>query len=394
MSDRRHPDLNDHLADALRRRSDRLVDHWIHWITAEIALRPTRMLPREAIRNNMPPVIRAIAEFLRTPVELVRDRIEDDLTVHAKVRHDQGYDIEELLAEYHGLERIVIDAVLEALEEYPGDPDRMEIARIFLRLREGLAAIAGVTVSIYRQTDVEHERELHRQLEEYVRAITHELKAPLQSITAGAGMLEEAEIAARPEERRRYLELIHSGIRRALRLIDDIRTLALSESAQRQHRWQPLPAIVDTVLNEVWGMAAERDVHIEVERPLPGIDVAPTPVEIGLMNLVTNAIKYSDPEKDERWVRIRVRPTGDEAMDRWEVRVSDNGLGIPDRLQPQVFERHFRAHPGVDEGTGLGLAITRQVIEQMGGRVDFESEEGSGSNFWFVVPGLESGVGE
>jgi signal transduction histidine kinase len=132
-------------------------------------------------------------------------------------------------------------------------------------------------------------------------------------------------------------------------------------------------------------LARKHDVQVSVTRPLPRINVDLTRVEIALVNLISNAIKYSDPEKPDRRIDIdveRVDPDGN----RWEVRVSDNGLGIPENVQPQIFERHFRAHPGRGEGTGLGLAITRQLIEQAGGQVWFESTAGEGSTFHVVVP--------
>jgi signal transduction histidine kinase len=125
---------------------------------------------------------------------------------------------------------------------------------------------------------------------------------------------------------------------------------------------------------------------MDVVQPLPTIDVDTTRVGIALVNLVSNAIKYSDPEKPERWVRVSVERAEPKEAHLWKVTVSDNGLGIPNAFQPQVFERHFRAHPDAAEGTGLGLAITRQVIEQGGGRLWFESEEGKGSAFHFTIP--------
>ncbi|MDP9122472.1 MAG: ATP-binding protein, partial [Acidobacteriota bacterium] len=100
-----------------------------------------------------------------------------------------------------------------------------------------------------------------------------------------------------------------------------------------------------------------------------------------LINLIGNAIKYSDPAKSDRWVRIGFR----REEGYWRISVSDNGVGIPDAMHNLVFEQFVRAHPEVADGTGLGLAIAREAVSQMGGRIWLESEAGTGTAFHFTV---------
>lgn len=387
MSGSRSRSLADHLADEIREQADTLVETWIDWIVRRGSVRPARMLPRDAIRDHIPSVIRGIAEALRVPTEAVTAEVRNALRTHARLRHDQGYDIEELLEEYRGLDAIVRERIMAALERYSGELEPMEVGRLFCRLSDGMSTMARITVAVYRETEVAHRRELHEQLEDYVRTITHELKQPINAITAGAGMLDEDGVVSRPDQRRRYVDVIRRGIDRAMDLIEDIRTLALVEGAEQDEEWRPASSSVALVLEQFEDQARKRDVRLEVARPLPEVDVDSTRLEIALVNLVSNAIKYSDPEKDDRWVRIEMEQVASDGPQRWEVRVVDNGLGIPEAVQPQVFERHFRAHPRVGQGTGLGLAISRRVMEQGGGRMWFESEEGVGSTFHVVLPG-------
>jgi signal transduction histidine kinase len=105
-------------------------------------------------------------------------------------------------------------------------------------------------------------------------------------------------------------------------------------------------------------------------------------VELALINLVSNAIKYSDPEEEDRWVRLGVQRHEDAF---WRISVADNGLGIPEEMQDLVFEQFVRAHPGVADGTGLGLAISQAAVEQIGGRIWLDSEPGVGTTFHFTV---------
>ena len=129
-------------------------------------------------------------------------------------------------------------------------------------------------------------------------------------------------------------------------------------------------------------MAGEREVRIEVREPIPDVQVDATRVELALINLIGNAIKYSDPEEDDRWVRVGVQRQED---GHWRISVSDNGLGIPEEMQALVFEQFVRAHPEVADGTGLGLSIVRTAVEQIGGRIWLESENGTGTAFHLTV---------
>jgi len=375
--------LYDHFASAIHERADEIVEEWIEWIIDGASIRPARMLPREAIRDHIPEVVRAVAEALRGPPEVVNEAL-NALKTHARLRYDQGYDIQELLKEYEGLARIIGDCLMQTLERYPEEADALDVGRVFLRLTQALAVVSDFTVGIYRAAEVEQKRELHQQLEDYIRTITHELKQPLHVIAAGAGML--AEEGASDERRQRYVEMIRRGIDRSASLIEDIRTLVLYEGAQQQQAWQLLETSVNLVLREMTRQAEANGVRIDVQDPLPKVNTNTTRVEIALVNLLSNAIKYSDADKAERWVRIEVEQAGPEEACRWEIIVRDNGLGIPKHVQPQIFERHFRAHPSVEEGTGLGLSITRRVVEQGGGSIWFESEPGEGSTFHVVIP--------
>ena len=114
---------------------------------------------------------------------------------------------------------------------------------------------------------------------------------------------------------------------------------------------------------------------------IPDVQVDATRVELVLINLIGNAIKYSDPAKYDRWVRVGTRH--EDSV--WRISVADNGVGIPTEMQDLVFEQFVRAHPGVADGTGLGLAIAREAVVQMGGTIGLDSTPGSGSTFYFTV---------
>ena len=107
----------------------------------------------------------------------------------------------------------------------------------------------------------------------------------------------------------------------------------------------------------------------------------PARIEQVLINLISNAIKYS-PEAGE--IRINVETTANEL----KVFVHDSGIGIPAASLSRVFDFYFRAHQHDKrfKGTGLGLYISKQIINQHNGEIGVSSEEGKGSSFWFTLP--------
>jgi signal transduction histidine kinase len=144
------------------------------------------------------------------------------------------------------------------------------------------------------------------------------------------------------------------------------------------------------VIRQLREMAAARGVEVRVDAGLPEVEVNAAAVELCLSNYVSNAIKYSDPAKPERWVRVCGRIEGEPGSPGCAlvVEVRDNGLGVPDDARDRLFQRFFRAHGGTVtgvEGTGLGLSIVRETVEALGGRAWAEFAD-AGSMFALSLP--------
>jgi signal transduction histidine kinase len=150
-----------------------------------------------------------------------------------------------------------------------------------------------------------------------------------------------------------------------------------------------LPNAAAEVARQLRESARAHGVEIRLD-DLPAIDVSAAAFELCLSNLLANAIKYSDPSKDKRWVEVRARVTKpDDGLEaETVVEVHDNGLGVPEDKRANLFERFFRAHEESNkaiEGTGLGLSIVRETVTSLGGRAwaDFRDD---GTTFFFTMP--------
>jgi signal transduction histidine kinase len=111
-------------------------------------------------------------------------------------------------------------------------------------------------------------------------------------------------------------------------------------------------------------------------------------LELVILNLVSNAIKYCDPAKADRTVEIAASVGGDGGC---AIAVRDNGLGIAEADQTAIFDRFFRAHAYLDDefgvnGTGLGLAIVAECVRELGASIACDSTPGVGSTFTVTLP--------
>lgn len=227
-------------------------------------------------------------------------------------------------------------------------------------------------------------------LETFNRALAHEIRNPLGAAASASYVLQDHSVSADPEQRRRFLNIIQRSIDRASDLVDDLSTvLSRYGSAPTEPRRRALATVIKDARFEVAPAAHQAGIALDAANADSDVLVDASRVSLVLANLLWNAIKYSDPRKPERWVRVGVQAAGDGL---WHCAVADNGLGIPEADQPRIFDRFHRAHADTAPGSGLGLAICREAVSQMGGRIWFESVPLEGSTFSFTFPAMQMSI--
>jgi two-component system sensor histidine kinase BaeS len=209
--------------------------------------------------------------------------------------------------------------------------------------------------------------------------VSHELRTPLtvvqgniEAILDGVHQADEAHLSAILEETRVL------G-----RLVDDLRTVALSESGSLPLHREPTDlSIVATDAVGSFRAAAESAgvaLGLEIADDIPLLEVDPVRIREVLVNLVANALRHT-PAGGSIAVDARV----DEGAHSAVVTVRDTGSGIEPDLLPHVFDRFAKG--AASKGSGLGLAIARGLVEAHGGSIDVESAPGGGSTFRFRIP--------
>ena len=275
---------------------------------------------------------------------------------------------------------------LKPLDDITREIDAIDAASSFRRLRAGGSddEIGRLIRAFNSLTD-----RVHRLLESqraFLSDASHELKTPLTVVQTEIEMLGmNPNLNAADRENLRDLQ---AEVERATTLATDLIVLARLESAEAG---SPNGAFdVDAVLTETAArmapLAKSRGVRMDV-RPECGAAVEGRPDSLGraIANLVENAVKYADPRKDDRFVRLTASESGGSVR----ITIEDNGRGIREEEVPRVFERFFRtreARGGNVHGSGLGLAIVRAAVERMHGCVTLNSTFGSGSTVSIQLP--------
>jgi two-component system sensor histidine kinase KdpD len=233
-------------------------------------------------------------------------------------------------------------------------------------------------------------------------SVTHDLRTPLAAIQAAAGSLLDESVDWSQADRRTFAETIETSAERLTRLVSNLLDLSRMEAGvyTPERRWYPLGDVIGAVLDrlDLAGRTAGRRIDIDLPDDLPLAFLDHAQMEQVLTNLIENAIKYSPPGSP---IRIQARAIGEPR--HIEVRVVDQGIGIPEEELKAIFDKFYRVqhvdlpweHGRPPTGTGLGLAICAGIIQAHGGRIWAESTPGQGSMFIFTLPlPVDSPLGE
>ena len=281
--------------------------------------------------------------------------------------------------------------LLEKQEELVLDLSQMDhelILHAYISLIQRASGfISGLVIVLH---DVTEQEKIERDRKAFVSNVSHELRTPLTSVRSYIEALADGAWQD-PEVAPSFLKVTQDETERMIRMINDLLALSRMDSGttKLELEYVNLNELLNYILNR-FDMIIEKDDHPEkqysIKREFTDKDIW---VELDtdkftqvVDNLMNNAIKYS-PDGSE--ITVRLLQTHNYAI----LSVTDQGLGIPRKDVPKIFDRFFRvdkARSRKQGGTGLGLAISKEVVQLLGGRIWVDSVEGKGSTFYISLP--------
>ncbi|MBY0359980.1 MAG: PAS domain S-box protein [Candidatus Obscuribacterales bacterium] len=237
---------------------------------------------------------------------------------------------------------------------------------------------------LFTVQDVSARHELQRIKQEFYAMVTHDLRTPLQSIGGSLTLLSAGAAGQLPAKAAEMLSVAERNSRRLNELINDLLDLEKLESGKFDMLFDDveLQTVFSNARESVEALAKSYEVTIAISPEPQTVYADDDRLVQVLVNLLSNAIKYSPKGST---VNIGMEKNADEV----KVMVTDQGSGIPAAYQDGLFERFKqvnRREARRKGSTGLGLAICKMMIEQHGGKIGVQSEEGKGSTFWFTLP--------
>ncbi|MNX10842.1 Alkaline phosphatase synthesis sensor protein PhoR [compost metagenome] len=227
-------------------------------------------------------------------------------------------------------------------------------------------------------------QELDRLKNQFINAISHDLRAPLTSIRGYAELLGEEAGGPMTPRQQAYLQQIEKGVQRLDVMIGDLMDMARADAGMLTLACEDteFTSLLSEIIASLMPLSEQAGVTLSLSSPSEPIIVTLDARRIGrvLANLLQNAIKFT-PAGGCVAVRVRSIPEG------LLCEIEDTGPGISAEELPRLFQRYSQLEAGLHKGgAGLGLSISKTIVEAHGGTIGVRSAPGKGSTFWFVLP--------
>lgn len=273
-----------------------------------------------------------------------------------------------------------IFTVFFVAQKYTEEPEL--VALIVIAVSVAILIISHLIVSTFAQL-----AETNRIKTEFLNIVSHQILTPLTSEKWLANLLLGQKIGPLNSEQKNYLELLKASNIKSIKLVNNLLDVSRIESNRMVFEKKPfdLKQLTKEVLSEESYNFTTSKISSEFMDQTNGKSLAfgdTVKTKLVIQNFISNAIKYT---KENGQIVVILKEDGNFL----KLSVIDNGVGIPAEEKPYIFQKFFRSSNAMrfqTLGSGLGLYLSKYIIDMLGGKIGFESEENKGSNFWFKLP--------
>jgi signal transduction histidine kinase len=382
-----------------------LAARWLVRLKEILTVPANEVFASDELLDHIPSLVEEIAAYLCAATD---NEIAANAAVMEKarelgvLRHEQRASVHQLLHEYEILGDILEVFLIDETERLSLHPSVAECFQVQHRLTRAVRVLTRTTVDTFVAEYTATIQAQTERIQAFNRAASHELRSPIGTLVFAAALLDTDVVRQDPARLTKVAATVRSSAERLTWLVENLQRIARmgdTIDVPSQQRVD-LGLLAAEVARQVEEMAASRGVMIRVADDLPTIVADPAQVELILLNIVSNGIKYADPAKPESLVEIATADASGDAAGASAgtvtIRVRDNGLGIAEADLPTIFDRFFRAHAHLDgelgnAGSGLGLAIVGDCVKALGGTIRCESAYGDGTSFYITLPSSQPG---
>ncbi len=265
------------------------------------------------------------------------------------------------------------------------------VALVVLSITTILFIIAAIITRSFERL-----AEASRMKSEFVSIVSHQLRSPISNLKWTIEFLMSGRISSVTGKQLEYLKILKENSDRMGELVSDLLTVSRIEQGKLPLKKRKIyfEELVSEAIRglEIFARASNVEIKFTPEKNLPQIFSDPSQLKLIVGNLLDNAIRYIPGKKPGVKRKNRVTITLKQENNNLRFEVKDTGVGIPESDQKYVFQKFFRSSNVMrhqTEGSGLGLYIVKSIIKKLGGKINFSSQEGIGSTFWFTLPILK-----
>ncbi|MES2934933.1 MAG: sensor histidine kinase [Pseudomonadota bacterium] len=360
------------LAQLLREKRSELMSTWR---AATRQLPSAKDLDRVTLTDHIPLLLEQLAEILDAGIgpNEMESYLQGSPLDHGLQRLQNGFEVEELVAEYNILRR----CIYELAEEYEL-PLLGRSFRVFNRVLDETITAAVRTFALQQALEIRHRRE------EYLAFVAHDLRTPLNAISLLASMLQVNMAGQSDGKTQQYVKTLQRNVgyltRLVAKVLDESANIETESGVKVERRDLDLWPLIESLIYDLHPVAGSGSTHISNQVPEEIMVYADAELlRRVFQNLIANALDFT-PHGE---IIISAECLSDDAI---ACEVSDNGAGIPADRLASVFDKFETDKTTSSGGLGLGLTICKAFIEAHGGTITVTSKLGSGTTFRFTLP--------